>query len=93
MRPEDHRDDGEEPRLTRDALAKRLTEAGYPTTVGSLNTWTSQGEGPPVDAWWGRRPMYRWAPALAWAKARIRTRSPSKRSKKTTEPMPNGANA
>jgi hypothetical protein len=61
-----------DPRMTRAGLAKWLTDQGYPTTITSLNTWTSRGEGPPIDGWWGQRAMYQKGPCLEWAKSRFR---------------------
>jgi hypothetical protein len=86
MRPEDPKDNGDEPLMTRAQLAERLTDAGFPTTKGSLNTWASLKVGPPVDAWWGKRPMYRWGPSLAWAKGRLKNKPPSKQSKQPNKP-------
>jgi hypothetical protein len=71
-------DINDEPRLTRAELAKRLTEAGYPVALGSLNTWGSIGGGPPVDGYWGRRPMYRWSAAKVWAEQKFKTQPPAR---------------
>jgi hypothetical protein len=85
--------DDQEPRMTRSALAERLTQAGFPVTLGSLNTWTSLGSGPPVAAWWGRRPLYEWAPCLAWAQARLRSQPPASSQRKQKNETQDGAHA
>jgi hypothetical protein len=56
-------------RLTRRALAKALTEAGYPIAYGTLQTKASRGGGPPYEIF-GRVALHTWGPSLAWAKAR-----------------------
>ncbi len=56
--------------LTRDALAKKLTECGYPVKGKTLSTKASRGGGPPYQLF-GRKPLYRWGPALDWATGRL----------------------
>jgi hypothetical protein len=58
------------PLLSRAQLAARLTEAGYPTSKFTLATRAAEGNGPPYRIW-GRRAVYPWASALAWAEARL----------------------
>jgi hypothetical protein len=43
------------------------------------------GKGPPVAAWWGRRPIYDFDEALAWAQARLRSTRQNR--------VPDGTNA
>ena len=62
--------------LNEDALLKRklaaaaLTEAGFETSPATLATKATRGGGPPYEKW-GRTPLYRWGPTLAWARARL----------------------
>jgi hypothetical protein len=53
--------------LTRQALAIALTDAGFPVTGNTLATKASRGGGPPFHRF-GRRPLYRWHDAVAWAR-------------------------
>lgn len=56
--------------LTRDALAKKLTEYGYPVRPKTLATKATRGGGPPYQLF-GRKPLYRWSDALNWATGRL----------------------
>jgi hypothetical protein len=56
--------------LTRDAVAAELTAAGFPISVATLATKATRGGGPPYRLF-GRRPLYEWGPALAWAQGRL----------------------
>jgi hypothetical protein len=56
--------------LTRDALAVALTEAGFPTRKATLATKANRGGGPPFSLF-GRRPIYRWGSAVAWARSKL----------------------
>jgi hypothetical protein len=62
--------DNPEVRLTRNAIAAALTEAGFPIRPATLATMASRGGGPPFQRF-GSRPLYRWADALQWAQARL----------------------
>jgi hypothetical protein len=55
--------------LLRAPLAEALTEAGYPVRDSTLATKATRGGGPPYRLF-GRRPIYRWGDALAWAQGR-----------------------
>ncbi|MGO9432559.1 hypothetical protein [Rhodoblastus sp.] len=57
-------------RLTRQELAKALTEAGYPISHSTLASMATRGGGP-LFQHWGSKPIYAWAEAVAWAEARI----------------------
>jgi hypothetical protein len=52
------------------ALAKALTESGFPTSAATLATKRSRGGGPPFRRW-GRVPVYTWGDALKWARDRL----------------------
>lgn len=56
--------------LTREALAVALTEAGFPVRGATLATKATRGGGPLFHRF-GRRPLYRWGDAIAWARARL----------------------
>jgi hypothetical protein len=62
------------PRHTRRRLAERLRELGYPIGNSTLAKICAPaiGQGPPVAAWWGNRPLYDEDEAIAWAEARLR---------------------
>ena len=59
-----------EDRLTREAAARALTEAGYPTRGSTLATKVSRGGGPLYQLYSGRA-IYRWSDLLAWAESRV----------------------
>lgn len=54
--------------LTRDAVATALTDAGFPISGTTLATKATRGGGPPFRLF-GRRPLYEWGAALAWAQS------------------------
>jgi hypothetical protein len=56
--------------LTRDALAKKLTDFGYPVKAKTLSTKASRGGGPTYQLF-GRKPLYRWGDGLDWAMGRL----------------------
>lgn len=62
------------PRLTRRQLAVRLRELGYPIGNSTMTKICAPaiGQGPPVAAYWGKRPLYDLDKAIAWAEARLR---------------------
>ena len=62
--------DDPDARLTRNAIAAALTEAGYPIRPATLATKASRGGGPPFRRF-GKVPLYRWSDALAWAESRL----------------------
>jgi hypothetical protein len=55
-------------RLTRQEVAAALTAAGFPIAWTTLATKATRGGGPTFTKFNGRV-LYRWADALAWAKA------------------------
>ena len=59
--------DTQDTRLTRDKVALRLTEAGYPISPKTLATKATRGGGPPYAVFSGRA-IYRWGDALGWAR-------------------------
>ncbi len=56
--------------LTRHHLATALTQAGYPISPATLATKACRGGGPPYQLF-GPRALYRWGPALDWARGRL----------------------
>ena len=56
--------------LSRKETARALTDAGYPVAEATLATMATRGGGP-VYQLFGRKPLYRWADALEWAKSRL----------------------
>lgn len=61
--------------LTRSQLGKFLRQQGFPIGESTLDKLCapSRGEGPPVEKWWGSRPLYTEEGGLAWAMARTRS--------------------
>jgi len=57
-------------RLTRRQLAAGLTGMGLPIAPATLAAMASRGDGPPFQIW-GRRPLYTWSAAVAWAQDRL----------------------
>jgi hypothetical protein len=78
-------------RLTRQQLAKALSDHGYPTAVSTLATYATRGGGP-VFQIYGRRPIYTWGASLDWAKAKlskpVRTTSELGRKRKAISQAP-----
>jgi len=72
-------------RMTRKETAAFLRDRGFPVGDGTLDKlcMPSAGEGPPVAAWWGRRPLYDPVAVLAWAESRIR---PAQQRRSTLRP-------
>lgn len=56
--------------LTRADTAAALTAAGFPTAGSTLATKACRGGGPPYQLY-GRKPLYRWGDACAWAVSRL----------------------
>jgi len=65
--------------LTRPQLAEFLSERGFPISYSTLTKYCSPAIniGPPVEAYWGPRPMHSPVRALEWAKARPRSVKPA----------------
>jgi hypothetical protein len=74
--------------LQTNALAKALTESGYPTSPATLATKRSRGGGPPYRRW-GRIPVYTWGDALKRAQSRLGEprRSTSEEDAASTPPV------
>lgn len=60
--------------LTRSELGVFLRGRGFPIGESTLDKLCAPArcEGPPVAKYWGKRPLYTPAEALAWARARTR---------------------
>jgi hypothetical protein len=56
-------------KYTRKQIAAVLTDLGFPTTSGALQTMASRGGGPPYSRW-GKWTLYTGGPARDWAEAR-----------------------
>ena len=67
------------PRLTRMQLGEHLRNLGYPIGNSTLVKLCapSIGQGPPVAAWWGNRPLYNPDEGVAWAEGRLRHVQPA----------------
>jgi hypothetical protein len=51
-------------------LSVAFAQKGIPVAVASLRTHVTRGGGPEYVKF-GRRRLYRWGPALAWASAKM----------------------
>ena len=76
-------------RYTRAELCAKLREAGYPISMAKLNKLCAPlvNQGPPVDAWWGPRPLYDLDQGIEWAEGLLR----SQRSALQAPSVPVGA--
>jgi len=69
--------DDHPPRMTRHQILQHLQGLGFPITLHALNKACQRNDGPQPIAWWGRRPLYDPALAVAWAEGRLRLTSAS----------------
>jgi hypothetical protein len=62
------------PLLTREQLRQRLNERGYVISAGYFSRLClpSRNMGPPIETWWGSRPLYDLEAGLAWAEGRCK---------------------
>ncbi len=62
-------------RYTRAELGAELRARGIPISTSKLNKMCAPAinQGPPIDCWWGRRPLYDLGAAIAWAEALLRS--------------------
>lgn len=60
------------PLLTREALRQELAKRGYKISLSYWNkiNLPSVNGGPPIEKWWGKRPLHDLHAALAWAESR-----------------------
>jgi hypothetical protein len=63
--------------LTREKAAALLTEHGLPISESQLAKKHTEKKGPPVESYWGRRPLFTAEAVLAWAKAQLRSELPA----------------
>jgi hypothetical protein len=56
--------------LRRRAVAKALSDVGFPTSPATLATLACRGNGPPFQRY-GRIPLYQWGSTLEWARSRL----------------------
>jgi hypothetical protein len=58
-------------RYTRAELGAELRARGFPISTSKLNKMCAPAvnQGPPVDSWWGRRPLYDIGAGVAWAES------------------------
>ena len=56
------------------ALAKLLTDEGYPTSRSTVTKYCapSVNIGPPVESYWGKLPIFKPSRVLAWARGRLK---------------------
>jgi hypothetical protein len=82
-------------RLTRSQAATYLREHGIPIGDSTLEKLCMRAvnQGPPVAAWWGRRPLYDPDQVLAWAEARLRPAEAMEPSSSVGEPAQAGGSS
>jgi hypothetical protein len=71
-------------------IGEFLRALGYPYGDSTIVKLCAKGEGPPVDAYHGSRPLRKPATILTWAKSRL-TKKPSAgrwTDKQSAEPQP-----
>jgi hypothetical protein len=61
------------PLLTRKELRAYINSQGIPLGASTLEklAMPSRGEGPPIECFWGNRPLYKPERGLEWAKGRL----------------------
>ena len=61
------------PLLTREELRQYINDAGIPLGASTFEKlcMPSRGEGPPIEFFWGNRPLYKPERGLAWARSRL----------------------
>jgi hypothetical protein len=61
------------PLLTREELRQYINDAGIPLGASTLEKlcMPSRGEGPPIECFWGNRPLYKPDHGLEWARGRL----------------------
>jgi len=64
------------PLMTRAQLVPFLNANGIPITESTLAKLAAPkvNRGPPIAAWWGKRPLHAPGPSLQWAKSMLRDR-------------------
>jgi hypothetical protein len=62
------------PLMTRAQLVVFLNANGFPISSPTLAKLAapSVNQGPPIAAWWGKRPLHAPGPSLEWAKSLLR---------------------
>ena len=69
--------DSDDRLCTRDELRRVIKEVtGVDISRGTMNQLCSpsRGEGPPVEGWLGRRPLYSASRGVEWAKGRLQSK-------------------
>jgi hypothetical protein len=74
---EDRLLDENDPLLTREAVVDDLRGLGLPLSFSRLEKLCMAGEGPPVECWWGKRPLSRRSKSRAWAEERLKSTNTS----------------
>ena len=61
------------PLMTRSELREFLNSEGFPLGESTFEKicMPSRGEGPPIEFFWGNRPLYKPERGLAWARSRL----------------------
>jgi len=61
------------PLMTRSELREFLNSEGFPLGESTFEKicMPSRGEGPPIEFFWGNRPLYKPERGLEWARSRL----------------------
>jgi hypothetical protein len=62
----------EDPLLTPKGVVEHLRSLGLPISASWFEKLCQADKGPPIDAYWGRRPMRKRSRVRAWAEERMR---------------------
>ncbi len=80
-------------RYTRAELGAELRARGFPISNSKLNKMAAPAvnQGPPVDSWWGRRPLYDIGAGVAWAESLLRSERSSLQNLPSNQDTPTKA--
>ena len=76
--------DDVDPLLTRKAVVADLCSVDIPLSFSRFEKLCMLGEGPPVDCYWGKRPLTRRSNVRKWAEERMASAPPNRPSAGTT---------
>lgn len=68
----------DDPLLTRSGVVQDLRSVGVPISESRMEKLCMAGQGPPVDCYWGKRPLTRRSKGRAWAEERMKNRRAQK---------------
>jgi hypothetical protein len=77
-------------RYLRNQLGAKLRELGYPISDNKLIKMCapSVNQGPPIDGYWGRRPLYTLEAGIDWAESLVRSERRALQQRTEQQPQP-----